>query len=62
MGIAESETGVNNIYLTDNVRAMALSENRYGSGKEFKNFTLFYIGAGLGAEVMMASRQRLCPG
>jgi len=43
----KKETGVNNIYLTDNVRAMALSENRYGSGREFKNFILFYIGAEL---------------
>ena len=54
----KKETGVNNIYLTDNVKAMALSENRYGSGKKFSNFILFYIGAGLGAGIIMTSRQR----
>jgi len=52
----KKETGVNNIYLTDNVRAMALSENRYGSGREFSNFILFYIGAGLGAGIIIDNK------
>ena len=52
----KKETGVKNVYLTDNVRAMTLSENRYGSGKEFKNFILFYIGAGLGAGIIIDNK------
>ena len=52
----KTATGVKNIYLTDNVRAMALSESRYGSGKQFSNFILFYIGAGLGTGIIIDNK------
>ncbi len=38
--------------MTDNVKAMAFSEKRYGSGKQLSTFLLFYIGAGIGVEMI----------
>ncbi|MBA7681117.1 N-acetylglucosamine repressor [subsurface metagenome] len=47
------KTGVKNIHITDYVRSMAVSESRYGKGKEFDNFILFNICADLGAGIII---------
>lgn len=52
----KDSTGVQNINLTDNVKAMAFSEKRYGSGKKLSTFLLFYIGAGIGVGMIVNNK------
>ncbi len=51
--ILKEKTNVQNIFITDSVRAMALAESRYGACKEFSDFILLYIGEGLGAGIVI---------
>ena len=49
-------TGINNVYLTDSVRGMALSESRYGLGNTIPNFILIDVGVGLGAGIIIDNK------
>ena len=44
---------IENVLITDSVKAMALTEKRYGAAKELNDFILFNIGIGLGAGIVI---------
>ncbi len=45
--------GVQDVFLTDSVRGMALVESRYGLCREFSNFIVIDVGVGLGAGIVI---------
>lgn len=46
-------TGLQEIYVTDSVRGMAVSEGRYGACREVSNFIVIGVGVGLGAGIVI---------
>lgn len=49
----QETTGLQDVFLTDSVRGMALSESRYGFCREFSNFIVIDVGVGLGAGIVI---------
>ncbi len=52
--------GIQPVFLTDSVRGMALSECRYGFGREISDFIVIEAGVGLGAGIVI--RQEILSG
>ena len=56
LGSILSEEFHTDVIVDDSVRCMALSEKRYGAGRNLSNFLYIYIGQGVGAGIILDGR------